>query len=94
MKRTTPKPLHGEKDPPMNPALRDEVGGLRGAMASQAMRTALDTGLPIRFTLTPNREHGNRMDITDTKTGRTLSIGLCDLHGAIKALSFFNGGQS
>jgi hypothetical protein len=72
-------------DERMNPALRAEVQDLRASMAAAAERRA---PLPGRFTTTPD---GNRVTITDTVTGRSTSVGLCDYGGARQVLAAFFG---
>lgn len=69
----------------MNPALRAEVEGLRGSMAAAAERRA---ALPARFTTEPAGT-GSQVKITDTVTGRSTTVGLCDYGGAIQVLAAF-----
>lgn len=67
------------------------VTQLRDAIAVELSKTAAAQGLPARFQIHANREHGKRFDITDTETGRTLTVDLGDVHGAVQGLAFFYG---
>lgn len=71
-------------DEKMNPELRAEVQGLRGSIVTQAEKTPL----PSRFTSEPDPGRP-AMIITDTASGRSTSVGLCDYFGAIQVLSMF-----
>lgn len=73
-------------DTRMNPALREEITGLRGGMLA-AMR-ASTPGTPARFT---EAQHPDRpaIVITDTVTGAAVTVGLCDYRGARQVLAGF-----
>lgn len=64
----------------MNPALRAEIQSLQQSMAV----AACSIQLPDRFDSEP---HGNQVTITDRQTGLTVTVGLCDYHGARKVLA-------
>jgi hypothetical protein len=72
-------------DERMSPELRAEVEDLQASMAAAAERRA---PLPGRFTTDPD---GSRVTITDTVTGRSTSVGLCDYGGARQVLAAFFG---
>jgi hypothetical protein len=71
-------------DEKLNPRLRGHVQTLRGSMVEALNKNPL----PQRFTQT---EHPDQpaVIIKDSVTGRELTVGLCDAHGARKALAAF-----
>jgi hypothetical protein len=78
--------MYIKSDDDCNPQLKEELGGLRGAMVGAANKIPM----PERFVAVP-AEDSPSMIITDTETGRTLTVGLCDYHGARHALNAFFG---
>lgn len=64
---------------------RTDVDLLRGAMAGQVARKW--EGVPDRYMV--ESLDGPMSRITDTESGRSVEVGLCDMHGAIKALKAF-----
>lgn len=76
--QSTGKPHHITTDDRMNPALKAEIGGLRGGMLGAAEKV----NCPDRFTMTPDPDNP-AMFITDTTTGRKARVSLY-AYGAVR----------
>lgn len=64
--------------------VKQQVEGLRGIMGEQAEKISM----PDRF-VTKSIPDTPRVRVTDTLTGKTLEVGLCDYFGVRKALGAF-----
>ena len=70
----------------MTNTVQQEVKNLQGMMTGGIAKAAV--GLPERFVIEPGSK-GNCLTIRETTTGRKLEVGLCDMHGALAVLKFF-----
>lgn len=72
-------------DEMLNPVLRSQVRGLRGCIFGAATSR---NPLPSHYTVTP--VDGKPMaEIMNIETGESIQVALCDLKGAIQAISAF-----
>lgn len=69
----------------MNPVLKEEVEGIRSLLYTNATK---DKQLPAHYTIEPI-EGRPASRITDTRSGLSIDVGLCNLPGAIQALEAF-----
>lgn len=72
----------------MNDELRKDVEGLRGGMIGALNRN--NGELPERFAILA-AEQSNQVTFLDLDTGRELTTGLCNAHGAKQAIIAFFG---
>lgn len=82
----TPKPKKAAPKSIADKYGKDAVRALQMGMKDAAERNAL----PARF-MQKEGPAGNCVILLDTKTGRTVEVGLCDLHGARAVLRAFFG---
>jgi hypothetical protein len=68
-------------DESLHPVLQHQLAMLRGGMLGAAEKSPL----PARFTTRPDADRP-AIFITDTRSGRSTLVGLCDYHGARQAL--------
>lgn len=65
---------------------REQIEGLRSQIIGAASKRM--EGVPERYVQLA-AEKSSQATILDTATGRELTVGLCDLNGAIAALKVF-----
>lgn len=81
MKKSQPK-LFKTSDAKLNPALADQIATVRGGMAQAAESVAI----PHRFVVTDVPNDPSVL-FTDTETGRSTQVALCDYRGVRQALA-------